>query len=288
MEKFVKPEFISIKNHLEINEKWIQTKIAEDPSILGLGDLLVKDIERTQPSGGRLDLLLYDPENNTRYEVELQLGKSDESHIIRTIEYWDYERRRYPQYDHCAVLIAEDITSRFLNVVSLLNGNIPIMALQMKAIKIGECFSLYFTTVIDALSLGRDDGEEDPEPVDRKYWENKGSDKSVKLAENILGIVSSFAPGYTLKFNKYYIGMSKNGVAQNFISFTPRKTAIILSIKHERNEDIDKILDSCSLDVLPYDRQWNQYRIRLNNEDLDNNKEMIMNLIGKAYKSYIK
>ena len=30
-------------------------------------------------------------------------------------EYWDIERRRYPQYDHCAVLIAEDITSRFLN-----------------------------------------------------------------------------------------------------------------------------------------------------------------------------
>jgi hypothetical protein len=29
--------------------------------------------------------------------------------------------KRYPQYDHCAVLIAE-FTSRFLNVISLFNG----------------------------------------------------------------------------------------------------------------------------------------------------------------------
>jgi hypothetical protein len=63
---------------------------------------------------GRLDLLLQDVDTNRRYEVEIQLGKTDESHIIRTIEYWDIERKRYPQYDHCAVIIAEDITSRFL------------------------------------------------------------------------------------------------------------------------------------------------------------------------------
>jgi hypothetical protein len=32
------------------------------------------------------------------------LGATDESHIIRCIEYWDIERRRYPAYEHCAVL----------------------------------------------------------------------------------------------------------------------------------------------------------------------------------------
>jgi len=67
---------------------------------------------------GRLDLLLEDPdpEAATRYEVEIQLGATDESHIIRTVEYWDIERKRYPQYEHCAVIIAEEVTSRFLNV----------------------------------------------------------------------------------------------------------------------------------------------------------------------------
>jgi hypothetical protein len=34
-----------------------------------------------------LDLLLADQDLTTRYEVEIQLGATDASHIIRTIEY---------------------------------------------------------------------------------------------------------------------------------------------------------------------------------------------------------
>ena len=90
-----------------------------DPGLLGLGELEVKDVERMQPRAGRLDLLLQDPDSYRRYTVELQLGATDESHIIRALEYWDIERKRYPQYDYCAVLVAEDITSRFLNVIAL-------------------------------------------------------------------------------------------------------------------------------------------------------------------------
>ena len=86
--KHIKPEMISIKENPNLNEKWVQKVIAEDPTILGLGEVDLKDTERVQPSGGRLDLLLYDPEANRRYEVELQLGATNESHIIRTIEYW--------------------------------------------------------------------------------------------------------------------------------------------------------------------------------------------------------
>lgn len=115
--KYSKPERISLKGHPELNERWVQERIAEDPSLLGLGDLILKDKERIHPQGGRLDILCQDAESNRRYEIEIQLGKSDESHIIRTIEYWDIERKRYPQYEHTAVLVAEEITSRFLNVI---------------------------------------------------------------------------------------------------------------------------------------------------------------------------
>ena len=112
--RYVKHQKLLLKTHPEFNEKWVQEKIAEDPSILGIGELILKDQERNQPGAGRLDLLFQDPESNLRYEVEIQLGKTDECHIFRTIEYWDLERKRYPQYDHVAVLIAEDITSRFI------------------------------------------------------------------------------------------------------------------------------------------------------------------------------
>ena len=92
--KFVKPERISLKEHPQRNEKWVQDRIAEAPSILGLGDLVLKDRSEAQPHAGRLDLLFQDAEEDRRYEVELQLGRTDESHIIRTID-MDIERRRY-------------------------------------------------------------------------------------------------------------------------------------------------------------------------------------------------
>ena len=39
----IKPEKISLQNHSILNEKWVQEIIAEDPSMLGLGDLSLKD-----------------------------------------------------------------------------------------------------------------------------------------------------------------------------------------------------------------------------------------------------
>jgi hypothetical protein len=170
----VKPERIWLKEHPVLDERWVQDRIAEDSSILGLGDLVLKDKERIHAKAGRLDLLFQDIESNRRYEVEIQLGKTDESHVIRTIEYWDIERKRYPQYDHCAVIVAEDVTSRFLNVISLFNGFIPLIAIQLSALRVGDAVSLVFTTVLDELTLGLVDEEEEAEPTDRAYWEKRG------------------------------------------------------------------------------------------------------------------
>ena len=167
----IKLKKINLKNHPEYNERWLQEIIADDPEIIGIGDVILKDKERIHPRAGRLDLLLQDADGNGRYEVEIQLGASDESHIIRTIEYWDIERRKYPQYDHTAIIIAEDITSRFLNVISLFNGFIPIMALQVSAIETSDGVGLHFTTILDTVKLGYLDEDEDvAEPSDRNNW----------------------------------------------------------------------------------------------------------------------
>jgi hypothetical protein len=285
METYVKSQVISLKEHPEFSEKWVQARIAEDPSILGLGDLTLKDSERPQPNGGRLDLLLHDPDTNTRYEVELQLGKSDESHIIRTIEYWDYQRKKFPQYNHCAVLIAEDITSRFLNVVSLFNGNIPFIAIQMKAIKVENMVTLFFTRVLDVISLGTEE-EDELEIVDWKYWENKGSKESLKLADTLLAMVDEVAPGFALKYNKHYIRLSKQGVSKNFISMVPRRKVILLSAKLPQADETQAMLEQTDMDILAYDRQWNQYRLRLTEKDIQQNKDTLLELMKKAYTAY--
>lgn len=162
---------VSLKGHPTLTKKWLQERIAQDPSLMGLGDLVVKDVERRQPHAGRLDLLLTELDGSTRYEVELQLGATDESHIIRTIEYWDLERRRYPQYEHVAVIAAEDITSRFLNVINLFNGFIPLVALQVRALEVEGLLTLVFTKVVDVATLATDEEDESGGATDRAFWE---------------------------------------------------------------------------------------------------------------------
>jgi hypothetical protein len=286
--KLKKLEKINLQSSNKISEKWIQERIAEDPEILGLGSLILRDKEKIQPSQGRLDLLLQDPETNRRYEVELQLGKLDESHIIRAIEYWDVERKRYPQYDHCAVIIAEDITSRFLNVISLFNGHIPLIAIKMTAHKIAEDeVSLTFTTVLDELSLGLDEDNEFAEVTDRNYWIKTGSESTVKLADKMLGYINEFAPDISLKYNKFYIGLAQDGNPCNFMAFRPRKSNLAVEFKIPQSVDLQERINNAGLDDMGYDRKWGRYRIRFNKKDFEIHKELIVSMCKQAYDNYM-
>lgn len=282
---FIKPVNISLKNHPVYNEKWVQSIIAEDPSILGLGDLILRDKERPQPNAGRLDLLLQDPETNRRYEVEIQLGKTDESHIIRTIEYWDIERKRFPQYDHCAVIIAEDITSRFSNIISLFNGYIPFIAIQMKAVQFEDKVSLIFTKVLDELQLGMEEDTEEQIETDRSYWEKKGSVEVLSIADKILEWIKEIDHNLDFKYNKFYIGLSKNGQPYNFVIFRAKKNHLRAEIKLPRTEEIDKKIEETDLDVMEYWARDQRYRFRLDKNDLKKHEEIIKWLLKTSYES---
>jgi hypothetical protein len=284
---FTLAERISLKLHPELNERWVQGLIAEDPTILGLGDLVLRDRERMQPRAGRLDLLLEDADADAerRYEVEVQLGPTDEAHIIRTIEYWDIERKRYPQYDHCAVLVAEDITSRFLNVISLFNGTIPLIALQMHALTVGQHTTLIFTKVMDELKRGPDDEGVPPPVADRDYWEKRGSRATVQLADELLAIAHQIDPSLKLQYNKHYIGIFKNGQPFNFCIFRPKKNTINLAIRLPRSDEIDSKLEEAAIEVLAYAR-YGAYRLSLQRDDIAKSRDLLKNLMRAAYEGH--
>lgn len=280
----IKPEKISLKDHPTLNESWLQDIIANNPEIIGLGDLVLKDKERKQLRAGRLDILLQDQEIYKRYEVEIQLGKTDESHIIRTIEYWDIERKRYPQYEHCAVIIAEEITSRFLNVVSLFNGNIPLIAIQMTAYKNGDDYFLTFNKVLDEMRLGLvDDDEEISEVTDRNYWETqKGTNKTIKVVDEALELITEIIPNYQLKYNKFYIGLAQNGRADNFVIFRAKKNFTRMEIRLDKSEKLENDIDSLGIDLMDYDKRSGRYRMKITSNDLKKHRDFIKNLICKA------
>lgn len=285
MLNYVKPERVSLKGHPDFSEKWVQERIKEDPSLLGLGDLVMLHAERRQPRGGRLDLLLQDVETQRRFEVELQLGPTDESHIIRTIEYWDVERKRYPQYEHCAVLVAEEVTSRFLNVISLFNGSVPLIAVRMQALRIADSLALSFTTVLDEMPRGLVGIDEatSAEPTDRAYWERKSG--VLGLVDETLAVAREFDRGVELKYNLQYIGLAKQGQPNNFIAFVPRRSHVILNLKIPKSDDADRRIEESGLPAMSYEEDYGNYRIKLRPGDVQKHAAALKELVGLAHKA---
>ena len=278
---YAKHQPISLKDHPDFNEKWLQDRIVEDPTILGLGETILLDRERPQERAGRLDLLLTNPGRDRRYEVELMLGATDESHIIRCIEYWDIERRRYPGYEHCAVLIAEDITSRFLNVIGLLAGTVPLVAIQLNALSVGGYIVLNFVRVLDQRMLRLDDTSiAKLQPVDRPYWITKSTEPIIQLADELLRIINEKAqPPQQLNYTNHDIGLSDGIRTKNFIYFHPRKNHLRVFIPHGWSGERSARFEEAGLEA---DQKNDKLAFNLSPADFKEHSELVSSVIHEV------
>lgn len=260
-------------SELNLREDYIQKYIADNPSSIGLGNLELIEKERAQPSGGRLDLLLKNPDTNKRYEVEIQLNETDPSHIIRTLEYWDIERKRYPQYEHCAVIIAEDITNRFFNVISLFNGFIPLIAIQVNAYRIveEEKFGLIFTRILDQSSIVSFAEETKQEQKDEKWWSSLYPN-TLKYAKKVLDIINAENDEnekYELNYVKSYIGLKKYNRVNNIFTFSGRKDAfVVINVHLSETTEMDDYLKDKEITTLSYDAGFHNYRLKFMEDEL--------------------
>ena len=264
-----------------MDEKWLQDKIAEDTSILGLGDLAIIQRERPQFTGGKIDFLMYDPEDSVRYEIEVMLGTLDESHIIRSIEYWDIERRRYPALEHRAVIIAEDITNRFFNIIGLLNRAVPIIAIQLNAFVVNDSLILNFVKVLDITETIEEEEPGNQEIVDRKYWESRSSSKSIEVFDKIISIIKLFSEP-RITYNKHHIALGTSG--RNFAWFHPRKGSHIhmeIRVDPDDRDNIIKKLEEQSIECNKSFRLEN-LKIILTTKEFEETKDLLKEIFNKS------
>lgn len=276
---------ISLKNHPHYNEAWLQKYIADNPKVLGLGDLVLRAKEKIQSSGGRLDLLFEDKGIGKRYECELQLGAIDESHIIRTIEYWDIERKRYPQIDHVAVLVAEDVTSRFLNVIHLINGLIPLIVLKMVAFEIDGKIALTFIKILDTVQLGIPEEEDISEQTDRAYWRIKSNEKMLELTDKLFAIVQAIDSIAKMNYKKYYIGLNRNNVSANYCSFQPHKDSVHMIFKPIPSDEDIHLFETVGLDDYTLTK-YNEFKVRIAAEPSAEQRKLIERIIKQSRDAY--
>ena len=264
---------ISIKD-AGFDEAWLQNAICDSPQKLGLGDLQLVAKEKIISSGGKLDILLQDSNNEKMYEVEVQLGDTDPSHIIRTIEYWDLIRKKYPLRQHYGVLVAESITKRFFNVIGLLSNSIPIIAVQCQVVEVDGKKALVFMKIMDAYEEPEDIQSESDENVDESYWA-KMAPKILDIAKKAYQETRDIYQSTSLEYNKWSIAIKKNGYNQ--LRFNKRsKDFVHIELKYGNAKDqIFKLLEEN--DVVT-EEKYSQARFVTTIEWVDKNMNVIKEL----------
>ncbi len=139
--------------------------------------------------------------------------------------------------------------------------------------------------MLDELNLGLVEEDEQQEITDRIYWENRGTKETVSIADSLLDMIPDFAPGFELKYNKFYIGLAKNGQPDNFVIFRAKKSSLRMELRLKSSNEIEEKLENSDLDLMDYDRRYGRYRIRLTKDDLSKYQEIIKNLLKDAFEA---
>jgi hypothetical protein len=122
-------------------------------------------------------------------------------------------------------------------------------------------------------------------PTDRAYWEQTGTKTTVQLADELLTIAREIDSSLELKYNKFYIGLSKAGQAFNFVYMRPRKIVINFIIRLPRSDEIDAKIEKAHIETLEYSTRSGAYRLSLHKENIAKNRELLKELMEAAYKT---
>ena len=119
------------------------------------------------------------------------------------------------------------------------------------------------------------------EVIDRNYWVERSSEDNVKLIESALKILNTAVQGYyEIKYNKAYIGITKEGKPTMFAGFIPQRADLLLTIKVAKTSAFDKVL------AITFDRQctykdgW--YNIHIQTDDTEKKGGLFKKMLGKA------
>lgn len=145
---------------------------------------------------------------------------------------------------------------------------------------------------VDIEYIGEDQDEEmldidteEQEVADRDYWLRRATHSTMTIPDEILKIINQkVAPGFNLKYNRYYIGLENGGIVNNFVVFRPKKDYTRVEIKLPQAEPIDRLLEDAGIEQMEYKDASERYRLRLKKGDPDRYSETIFKLLSLSFK----
>ncbi len=274
MKKLQRASKASLENE-GIKEGTIRDWIGDNPDVLDLGPVIDNAVKEQVLGRGRVDLVL--ESSDSHYVTEIQRGKLDADHVTRILEYWDLYRRQKPDTKCIAVLIAEDVTSRFLNVISLFNTHIPIVVIQMEALRINDSSDVYLNFVTVMHLQGRDD---ESDPGNRGYWEDR-AEQTMPIANTFIDIAREVETSIEPDYLKSFISLRCDGKSRSFLRLKPQVKKLLVEVNTPECEATRKLADA-GMDVKGINTQgW--FGVALTKEDVEGSRDPIKDLIREAH-----
>jgi predicted transport protein len=142
--------------------------------------------------------------------------------------------------------------------------------------------TLIFTTVVDEMSRGLEEEEAEP-PADRAYWEQKATRNTVGLIDQLAHMLKQLDPALLLKYNKFYIGLSRDGQPYNVVRFCPTKNHVNMMLSVPQNEDMSQKLEMSGLENVEYNKRWRSYKVPLTTDEVASKADVLRELMKLAY-----
>ena len=157
----------------------------------------------------------------------------------------------------------------------------------MQALQVGDGLTLVFTRVVDEMTRGLVDVDEDAEaaPTDRLYWERTAIKATVALVDDFMPMIAQLDPELKLNYNKFYIGLSREGVAINFVLFRPKKKVLKLEIRLPETAETTSLIETAGFDLLDYDARYSAYRLQVSRADIEGKQDIIISLLKQAFRA---
>jgi hypothetical protein len=284
---YVPGKAFSLKAQPDFDEAWLEKLISEHPEILGLEGTKVVRAQILQKSGGKVDLLLRDDEDEKLYTVELMLGELDASHIVRTLDYFLREQARPETEDwtHVAVLVAEDIlSSRFLGVVEYLSKIMPLIVIELSALRVGEDFTLKSARIFDG-TAEREGEIEQQEKITREDWIKKSSTTSIELVEKFSPILEQLANGLRLTYKKHLIGIAIGNRAENFVQFYPKRDFVRVGVRISNAAEWRRRMGDAGFNVAGV-QEADRVRFRVSPEQFEAHRDLFADFFNQSYREW--
>ena len=131
-----------------------------------------------------------------------------------------------------------------------------------------------------------EDGDFEPAPIDRAYWEVRASKETLAIADRLLEIAREIDPQLQLHYRgrPFYIRLGRDGVALDCVLIVPqpKKSTVDLKIKLPQTTDLDVKIKQSGF-VIEYDLQRGHYLLHVAADDLQSKADAVRDLMRLAH-----